>query len=247
MRNRPKYLRNVWGWWRFSWKRGKVGKDRRMMGLLWISIILMVGYMACMKRLVMVVSQYIRRWSNLPSRLSMIRTRDLLCKNGLRRKGSSIADTIAVAEVSVVPLDLEEVLKRGAHQGAAVAKLGAAGSRRRTTIRPLHYVRPEKDFRAASPIKSGLISAPERVACTATFSCAVAKQATVNERRDETCDQNLGALVPIPHPKAFLPLTVPLLHLLQCTLDHKHPSSKDNVLDWKQSRITAQVITYYGF
>ena len=44
-----------------------------------------------------------------------------------------------------------------------------------------------------------------------------------------------------------LSLTVPIFHLLQCTLDHKHPSSKDNVLDWKQSRITAQVITYYGF
>ena len=51
------------------------------------------------------------------------------------------------------------------------------------------------------------------------------------------------------HPSLILKtlsLTVPL-HLLQCLLDHKHPSSKDNVLDWKQSRITAQVITYYGF
>ena len=99
----------------------------------------------------------------------------------------------------------------------------------------------------AISIKSGLIRPPERVAGTTTFSCAVAKQATVNERCDDTCDQNLGALLPIPHPKAALSLTVHLLHLLQCTLDHKHPSSKDNVLDWKQSRITAQVITYYGF
>ena len=94
----------------------------RMMGLLWISISLMVSYMAGMKRLVMVVPQYIRRWSDLPSRLSMIRTRGLLCKEGLRRKGSSIADTVAVAEVPVVPLDLEEVLMWGAHQWATVAK-----------------------------------------------------------------------------------------------------------------------------
>ena len=121
-----------------------MGKGRMMMGVLWISISLMVADMTCVKRLVMVVPQHIWWWSNLSRRLSMIRTRGFLCKDSLRRKRGSIADTIAVAEVSVLPLDLEEVLIRGAHQWAAVAKLGAAGSRRRTTIRPLNYVCPEK-------------------------------------------------------------------------------------------------------
>ena len=174
----------------------------RMMGLLWISISLMVSYMAGMKRLVMVVPQYIRRWSDLSSRLSMIRTRGLLCKEGLRRKGSSIADTVAVAEVPVVPLDLEEVLMWGAHQGATVAKLGAAGGRRGTAIPPLHYVCPEKRFRVSCPIKTWLIGVtPERIGSTASLPCAVAKQASVNEGHDESCNrQNDLCLVPIPHP-----------------------------------------------
>ena len=110
-----------------------------------ISIGLMAGYMACMKRLVMLVLQHVRRCSNLSSRLSMIWSCRLLCKDRLRRKRSSVADSIAVAEVSVLPLHLEEVLMQaGAHQGATVAKLGAAGGRRGTTIRPLHYLCPGK-------------------------------------------------------------------------------------------------------
>ena len=50
----------------------------------------------------------------------------------------------------MLPLELQEVSMEGeeevegAHQGAAVAKLGAAGGRRGTTILPLHYVCPEK-------------------------------------------------------------------------------------------------------
>ena len=122
------------------------------MGLLWISISLVVGYMDWVNRLVMVVPQYVRRWSNLSSRLSMIRTCRLFCKDRLRRKWSSIADTVAVAEVSMVPFHLEQVLMWGAHQGAAVSKLGTAGSRRGTTVRPLHYVCPVEK-KVEGPIK----------------------------------------------------------------------------------------------
>ena len=105
-----------------------MGKGRRVMGLLGISISLLMGYMACMKRLMMVLPQHVRRWSNLSSGLSMIRACCLFCKDCLRRKRSSIADTVAVAEVSVLPLHLQEVLMhQGTHQGATVAKLGAAG------------------------------------------------------------------------------------------------------------------------
>ena len=151
----------------------------------------------------MVLPQHVRRWSNLSSGLSMIRACCLFCKDCLWRKRSSIADTVAVAEVSVLPLHLQEVLMhQGTHQGATVAKLGAAGGRRGTTISPLHYVCPEKRFRTLSPIKCG--ATPERVGSTGTLSCSVAKQATVNEGHDETCDQDLS-LIPIPHPKGTLP------------------------------------------
>ena len=85
----------------------------------------------------------------------MIRASCLFCKDRLRRKRSSIADTVAVAEVSVLPLHLEEVLMQGAHQGAAVAKLGAAGGRGGTTIRPLHYVCPGKVSGRGGQLKVG--------------------------------------------------------------------------------------------
>ena len=120
----------------------------------------------------------------------------------IRRKRSSIADTVAVAEVSVLPLHLQEVLMQGSHQGAAVAKLGAAGGRRGTAIPPLHNVCPEKRFRVSCPIKTWLIGVtPERIGSTASLPCAVAKQASVNEGHDESCNrQNDLCLVPIPHP-----------------------------------------------
>ena len=158
--------------------------------------------MACMKRFVMMVPQHIRWWSYLSSRISMISACCLFCKDGLRGKWRSIADTVAVAEVSVLPLHLQEVLMQGSHQGAAVAKLGAAGGRRGTAIPPLHYVCPEKRFRVSCPIKTWLIGVtPERIGSTASLPCAVAKQASVNEGHDESCNrQNDLCLVPIPHP-----------------------------------------------
>ena len=77
----------------------------------------------------------------------MVGTCLLLCQEGFRRKWGSIADSVAVAEVAVLPLELQEVSMQGeeevegAHQGAAVAKLGAAGRKVGTGV-PLHIARP---------------------------------------------------------------------------------------------------------
>ena len=119
-----------------------------------ISIGLMAGYMACMKRLVMLVLQHVRRCSNLSSRLSMIRSRRLFCKDRLRRKRSSVADSVAVAEVSVLPFHLEEVLMQargspGGDSSQTQSSRGPAGDNHKPTS--LHV--PWKSFRAGSPIK----------------------------------------------------------------------------------------------
>ena len=43
----------------------------------------------------------------------MVGPRLLLCQEGFRRKWASIADSVAVAEVAVLPLELQEVSMEG--------------------------------------------------------------------------------------------------------------------------------------
>ena len=127
----------MWGgllWYEWGWKRFAGQRIRTMVvGLQGNSMILMVvDYMAGMQRVMMMLHKDIWRRTDLAGRLSMVRPRLLLCQEGFRRKWGSIADSVAVAEVAVLPLELQEVSMQGeevegAHQGAAVAKLGAAG------------------------------------------------------------------------------------------------------------------------
>ena len=53
------------------------------------------------------------RWTDLAGWLTMIGSCLLLCKEGFRRKWGSIADSVAVAEVAVLPLELQEVSMQG--------------------------------------------------------------------------------------------------------------------------------------
>ena len=102
-------------WYEWGWKRFAGQRIRTMMvGLQGNSMILMVvDYMAGMQRVMMMLHKNIWRWTDLAGRLSMVGTRLLLCKEGFRRKWGSIADSVAVAEVAVLPLELQEVSMQG--------------------------------------------------------------------------------------------------------------------------------------
>ena len=69
-------LWSEWGWKRFAGQRIRI----MMVGLQGISMTLMVvDYMAGMQRVMMILHENIWRWTNLASRLSMVRPCLLLC------------------------------------------------------------------------------------------------------------------------------------------------------------------------
>ena len=103
-------------WKERDWRKGFAGQRIRtmMVGLQGNSMVLMVvDYMAGMQRVMMMLHKNIWRWTDLAGRLPMVRPRLLLCKEGFRRKWGSIADSVAVAEVAVLPLELQEVSMQG--------------------------------------------------------------------------------------------------------------------------------------
>ena len=70
-------------------------------------VVFMVWHMVGMKRFMMVLSQYVRWRPNLPRWLAVVGTGFRFSMDGFWRQRRTIADTVTVTEITMVPLRLQ--------------------------------------------------------------------------------------------------------------------------------------------